>query len=315
MRYIDFKDNYATEESCKVSFKNYREQMGIKCKKCQGELHYWLPQREMYQCKNRACKFRTSLKSGTVMENSKMSFYDWFLAIHLMTASKMNISALEIQRQIGHKYYEPIFDMAHKLRRVMGKRDAEYQLDGFLELDEGYFSNSKPLERNEFTGEQEKLKRGKGSQKKSKVLVMNSYETFTSKLKRDNPKYITKPKYLKMTVIEDVISTTINHEVEKSISSDAILKTDDNKAYKDLKTLVKAHHPHNVSKVKVGKVLPWVHKAISNSKAILNAIHHGISGDYLQNYLDEYCYKYNRRHFGEKLFERLVITCALYTWY
>ena len=117
-----------------------------------------------------------------------------------------------------------------------------------------------------------------------------------------------------MSVIEDVTSTTINKEVEKNISRNSTLKTDDNNAYKDLKKLVKKHTPHNVGKVSVGKVLPWVHKAISNSKSILNAIHHGVSGDYLQNYLDEYCFKYNRRNFGGKVFDRLLIACALYTW-
>jgi hypothetical protein len=87
--------------------------------------------------------------------------------------TKNNISALEIQRQVEHKYYEPIFDMCHKLRLIMGKRDSQYTLEGLTEMDEGYFTNSKQLERNELTGEKEELKRGIGSQKKSKVLVIS----------------------------------------------------------------------------------------------------------------------------------------------
>ncbi|MBT7144566.1 MAG: IS1595 family transposase, partial [Bacteroidetes bacterium] len=38
-------------------------------------------------------------------------------------------------------------------------------------------------------------------------------------------------------------------------------------------------------------------------------LHHSIGKDYLQNYLDEFCYKYNRRYFGDKLFDRLLIAC------
>jgi len=57
--------------------------------------------------------------------------------------------------------------MLHKIRSVMGQRDAQYTLSGMIELDEGFFSTER--DENEKT---EPLKRGRGSQKKSKVLVM-----------------------------------------------------------------------------------------------------------------------------------------------
>ena len=34
------------------------------------------------------------------------------------------------------------------------------------------------------------------------------------------------------------------------------------------------------------------------------------AGKYLQNYLDEFCYKLNRRYFGDKFFDRLVLAVA-----
>ena len=85
-----------------------------------------------------------SLKSGTVMENSKLSFQYWFIAMHLLTATKKTISALEIQRQIGHKFYEPIWAMMHKIRRIMNKRDQKYKLDENVELDEGFTQQLTP---------------------------------------------------------------------------------------------------------------------------------------------------------------------------
>ncbi|MFN6086003.1 MAG: IS1595 family transposase, partial [Fluviicola sp.] len=36
--------------------------------------------------------------------------------------------------------------------------------------------------------------------------------------------------------------------------------------------------------------------------------------DYMQNYLSEYCFKYNRRSFGVNVFNRLVLASALYQW-
>jgi ABC-type bacteriocin/lantibiotic exporter with double-glycine peptidase domain len=83
-----------------------REKIGITCKVCGGCAHYWLKSKEMYQCKLNSCRFRTSLKSGTVMENSKLSFHIWYKAMHLITATKNNISAVEVQRQLGIKNYE-----------------------------------------------------------------------------------------------------------------------------------------------------------------------------------------------------------------
>lgn len=75
------------------------------------------------------------------MQESKLPFRHWFIAIHLLTGTKKSYSALELQRQIGHKYYEPIWYMAQKLRLTMGSRDRKYQLEKIVELDEGFFES------------------------------------------------------------------------------------------------------------------------------------------------------------------------------
>jgi len=43
-------------------------------------------------------------------------------------------------RQLGHKRYQPIWEMANKLRDIMGKRDNEYQLSGQMELDNAFYT-------------------------------------------------------------------------------------------------------------------------------------------------------------------------------
>lgn len=314
MRLIDFKDSYPDELSCKIAYKELRDSVGVVCKNCKGKEHRWLEKKYMYQCKNTTCNFRTSLKSGTVMENSKMSFFNWFLVEHLLTSTSNNSSALEIQKQVGYKYYEPIFDMCHKLRLVMGKRDAEYTLEGCTEMDEGYFTNSKQLEKNEFTGVTEDLKRGVGSQKKSKVLVMNSIKKVDKSLIKTKHKIKSIPKYLKMTVIDNVDAKTIDKEVKQKVANTANLITDANTAYTNLIDIVETHHENNVSKVDAVKVLPWVHKAISNSKSVLHNVHKGVSEQYLQNYLNEFSYKFNRRFFKNGCMTRLLIASVTYTW-
>jgi hypothetical protein len=56
--------------------------------------------------------------------------------------------------------------------------------------------------------------------------------------------------------------------------------------------------------------LPWVHTMIANAKRTLLGVHHMISKKYTQQYLDEFCYKVNRRNFGDKLFDRLLVACV-----
>ncbi|MEN7547400.1 transposase, partial [Rapidithrix thailandica] len=59
-------ENYNSEQACREKFKAVREKAGITCKGCGGHAHYWLKGKQMWQCK--FCSFRTSLRSGTLME-------------------------------------------------------------------------------------------------------------------------------------------------------------------------------------------------------------------------------------------------------
>ncbi len=64
------------------------------------------------------------------------AFLYWFVAMHLLTATKKSISAAELQRQLGHNRYQPVWELLHKLRSMMGKRDDKYTLKGSIERDE-----------------------------------------------------------------------------------------------------------------------------------------------------------------------------------
>ncbi|MBP8945805.1 MAG: IS1595 family transposase [Paludibacteraceae bacterium] len=95
---------------------------------------------------------------GTVMENSKLPFMYWYIAMHLLTSTKKSFSAAELQRQLGHKRYQPIWEMECKLRDVMGKRDNLYQLTDEVELDNAFITTLIPEEEKD-----KPLKRGVGS--------------------------------------------------------------------------------------------------------------------------------------------------------
>ena len=315
MKLVDFFNNYPSEVDCKLKFKEIREKQGVICKKYQSKNDYWwLKSKELYECKK--CGFRMSLKSGTVLENSKLPYQYWFIAFHLMTSTKKTLSALEMQRQLGHEYYECIWAMMHKIRLVMGKRDDLYTLRDESEIDEAYYSTKYIFDKDEFTGQQEKLKRGKGSQKKTSVLVMASQKRVKRKaLKKNQDSSYTMPKFLKMKVVEDGTIQEIQATTEKALDDKSSIKADKAKAYPKSFRKYENVELYDMSKHESGKVLPWSSKAITNSKNLIKAVHHAIEAPYLQNYLNEFCFKYNRRYFGEKVFDRLVVAAVSFVWY
>jgi predicted RNA-binding Zn-ribbon protein involved in translation (DUF1610 family)/transposase-like protein len=303
MNLLNFVSQYPDEASCRAKFKEYRDKQGVICPDCGGKSHYWKKDKDNYQCK--ACGKRQSLRANTVMHGSKLPFRYWFIAIHLLTSTKKSFSASELQRQLGHKRYEPIWNLLHKLRQIMGKRDELYTLSDVIELDEGFFSTEMDEDEKD-----KQLKRGRGSQKKSKVLVMVESKPVDGKTtKTGKPRQVG---HLKMIVINDLKSNTITPLVKKNVSDKASIDSDDSTSYVKLKDVVKEHRPQVIPKKEVSKMLPWVHIAISNAKRMLPDIFHDIKPEYLQNYLNEYCYKFNRRYFGENLFDRLMIASVSY---
>ena len=305
MKLLEFTEHFPDEQSCKEAFKNYRLKQGITCRKCGSTSHYWKSYREQWECKK--CGHRTTLKSGTVMHGSKLPFQYWFIAMHLITSTKKSFSAKEIQRQLGHKRYEPIWAMLHKLRSVMGLRDNQYKLEQEIELDEGFFETVSITR-----DKSEPLKRGRGSQRQTTVLV-----SIESKDAEDdhNPKKHGKKKkvgYLKMKVIESLKKNEITDQVNASVEKNAKIISDKSTSYVDLHKDFQIESKV-IPKKDLPKVLPWVHTAISNAKRLFLDVHHRIDDDFLQNYLNEFCYKFNRRYFDD-LFDRLMIAAVSYRW-
>ena len=306
MKLIEFIQHYPDEQSCRDAFRDYRLKVGVECRKCQNMKHYWQQSIEQFQCSE--CRARTTLRSGTVMEDSNLPFQMWFIVIHLMSSTKKSFSAKEMQRQLGHKRYEPIWYMMQKIRTAMGSRDKAYSLSGLTEVDEGFFTTVDSENRGK---RKKKLKRCRGSQKQSPVLVMAETKTSKSK-KKGRPAYSCK--HFKMTVMSDQSSETIKDIAEEGLDSSARVKTDNARGFSKLNQVVKSHKAKTVNPKDAGKELPWVHITISNAKRnMLNTYHH-VDDSYLQNYLDEFTYKLNRRYMGEKLFERLVIACVTFAW-
>ena len=301
MRILKFMEDFPDEQSCKVHFKEQRESEGVICKRCGGTKQYWLQGKWEWQCSQ--CNFRTSLKSGTVMQGSKVKFHTWYLAMAFMTFSKKTISAAELQRQLDHPKYETVWRLMHKIRSAMGNRDALYRLEGMVEFDEGYFEKA--------TSKHVKLKRGRGSQRQLNVAIMAESVPLEE---IDTGMKSSQCRYFKMKVLQDHSADGISDVIGNSFAEKCIVFSDKSTSYVDISDYVETHITEKSDKETTESTLKWVHIAISNAKRALLGTFHKIKGKYLQLYLDEFCYKLNRRYFGDKVFDRLTIALAKSYW-
>ena len=103
------------------------------------------------------------------------------------------------------------------------------------------------------------------------------------------------------------LSEEINQEIKQSIDSESIVFSDKSSSYVDIADFVELHITEKSDKQTTAETLKWVHIAIGNAKRNLLGNYHKIKRKYLQLYLNEFVYKLNRRYFGERIFDRLVI--------
>ena len=215
-----------------------------------------------------------------------------------MSATKKGFSSKEIQKQLGLKRYEPVWAMVHKLRKAMGNRDARYSLEGMIEMDEGYFTiESSQIQKN-------KAKRGRGAAGKSNVAIIAESTPLEDIQTGEKSSQC---RYFKAKVLTSHSADEINETVGESIDEKSIVFSDKSTSYVDISDYVELHITEKSDKQTTTETLRWVHITISNAKRNLLGNYHKIKGKYLQLYLNEFIYKLNRRYFGDKLFDRLVI--------
>lgn len=329
----DFFTTFPDEDSCINYFRDVRLSVGVTCQNCGCKEHTWLKGRKCFQCTK--CGGRTTLTKGTVMEQSKLPLYCWFFTAHLMTSIKQVLSAKEIQHQLNFKNYPPAWLMMMKYRDIMGQRDAQYKLSRQLEMDISYFPTSITLDEN-------------GNMvivpKKTTVLVMaesksiddildvyfsnvadndnvNKASKLLEKSKRQNIKKAVN--YIKMFAVPNQQFETIKPYILNMVDKDTSVVTDAGKGFLRLKELLQEHELHNEkeegTEEVVKKYLPWVHIVTGECRSGIEAIHRNIDERFLQLYLNEYCWKFNRRFFRDSndpkydLFVHLIRIAASYT--
>jgi len=277
---LEFQKKFNTEEECEKYLFQKRWPKGFKCPICGHTDYYYISTRKLYECKE--CCHQTSITAGTIMHRSKLKLTIWFWTLYLVTNDKRGRSALSIA-QMFDLNYRTAWRLLHKIRHAMAERDSNYILSSFIEMDDAYFGAPCPNTD------------GRGTSK-TKVAIALSTDT------KGNPLYV------RMKVIAAVSTNEIRNFANECVENGSKITTDGHSSYKQLKKDY-THEYQNYYESEDTNFLKYLHIIISNAKAYISGTYHGLIEKRLQSYLDEFCYRFNRRFNTKQLFGRVLNAC------
>ena len=284
---VEFIKRYGTEKACHKALIANRWPDGFCCPKCGCGDGYWIKKRRSYECCD--CGYQASATAGTVFHGTRTKIQKWFLAIYWMASTPKAPSASELERQLGVTY-KTAWTIRQKIVRAMSRRDGELLLCGLVEMDEA------------FVGGRERGTRGRQAGRKTIVAVSVDHTTKGG------------CRHAHLRAIPDASSQSLNAVAKKNIASGSAILTDGWQGYNGLPDQGYHHHPWTLKTPEdASKVLPWAHIVISNFKRWALDSFHGVSPKHLQAYLDEFCYRLNRRWQRTDLFRRVLNRCLHFT--
>jgi transposase-like protein len=278
-----FNAQFPNNDACLDWLKAERWPEGlIPCEKCgKDRKHHRVTGRPAYACDY--CGSMISPMAGTIFEKSSTSLRTWFYAMYLMSATRCGISAKQIQRETGVTY-KTAWRMFKKIRTLMSE---DVSLEGeAVEIDETYVGPRR----------QRGAKRGRPSAHDGrKACVVGAVER--------GGKVVA-------IVSTNASKKTLQGIAREYILPESIVYTDEWKGYDGL-----------------GKVNGYEHRRINHSAGVyvvgtthtntiegfwslvkrgIGGVYHSVSKKYLQTYLDEYSFRYNRRNGDQPMFTSLL---------
>ncbi len=139
----EFMKRYGMQGQCHAALVASRWPSGFVCPDCGCSRHCTFMREGLRYWQCSACREQTTVTCGTVFQATKLPLTSWFLAMHLLTQAKNNVSALELKRHLGVRY-KAAWLMKHKLLQVMYLREDTRRLDGRVEVDDAYLGGRLP---------------------------------------------------------------------------------------------------------------------------------------------------------------------------
>jgi hypothetical protein len=282
MTVLEFEDMFKTEKDGMGYIRETRWPNGFLCPNCGHDDGYELTTRYLIQCT--VCRKQTSVTAGTIFEKTHLPLRIWFRMIYAVAQDKGGASSSRLAAQFGIPQ-KTAWLVLHKIRTAMASRNKVVQLAGAIELDEAFFNK-------------EARKNQPAPKTETQVLVMVETEG-------------ERAGDIVMQVIEAANRDTIRDIVEERTAKEErhLFKTDGWSAHWVLK-----HMGHDLDirplpgTLSVEK-LPWLHTFVSLARRFLMGTYHGVSPNMLQLYLDELCFRVNRRFRQSTICESLLRAC------
>ncbi|MBN2267307.1 MAG: IS1595 family transposase [Candidatus Babeliaceae bacterium] len=277
---LEWQNRYGTERACEKVLVKIRWPNGFICPRCNSKDASYITTRKVYQCSQ--CRYQVSITAGTLFHSTNLSLVKWFWAIYLAATDKGGISALRLAKHMSVSW-PTARKMLKKIRVAMADRDNAYRLENVVEFDDAYVGGKR-------TG-----KRGRGAAGKKPILV--AVETRGEKAG-----------FMAVEAVDVISKETVRDFLQNHLKVGQTVRTD---AFPALNSVKEMHYHQKkvVPAEEISKWLPLVHVVIGNLKKFLNGTFHGVSLKYLQEYLDEFSYRFNRRFWEPELPLRLLNAC------
>jgi transposase-like protein len=284
----EFLERFGSEDQCHAELVAMRWPQGFVCADCRCEQYCGFVRdgRQYWQCSG--CRGQFTVTCGTIFQATKLPLTRWFLAMHLMTQAKNNVSALELKRHLGVRY-KAAWLMKHKLLQVMAEREDSRVLSGRVEIDDAYL------------GGQREGKRGRGSENKvSFVVAVQTTEDAQPVAVRMDPVAFT--------------NQALADWALKALSTTACAVSDGLQCFAATIVQAASHTPvvvgggrHSADHVEFRNV----NTVISNLKTAISGTYHAFKFDkYIRRYLAEVQYRFNRRYDLKTILTRLLRAAA-----
>lgn len=246
---------------------------GFICPECGKKEFSYLTTRRLWKCKG--CKKQTSVKKGTIFEDSPIGLDKWLPAIWLIVNAKNGISSHELGRSLGI-HQESAWFVLHRIRLAMQTGTFE-KLSGEIEADETFVGG---LARNMHKKDRTRKVHGKPVENKTPVLGLMQRE----------------PRQVVARVLPDVTGPSIHPQVRKHVAAGSSLYTDSNRSYLGLRN----EYQHDIIDHAAGYVRGRI--STNGMENFFSLLKRGLHGTYISvepkhlgAYVDEQVYRFNAR--------------------